>query len=44
MTGIVARLVEHLHCDLEVVGLIPVQVIPKTLKMVLAALLLEAQH
>ena len=31
-------------CDWEVAGSIPGQVIPKTLKMVLAALLLGAQH
>ena len=36
--------VEHPLCDLEVVGLIPGRVIPKTLKMVLAALSLGAQH
>ena len=34
-----AELVEHPHCDWEVVGLIPGQFIPKTFKMVLAALL-----
>ena len=31
-------------CDREVAGSIPGRVIPKTLKMVLAALLLGAQH
>ena len=31
-------------CDLEVAGLIPSRVIPKTLKMVLAGLSLGAQH
>ena len=31
-------------CDLEVAGSIPGRVIPKTLKMVLAALSLGAQH
>ena len=35
---------EHPLCDREVVGLIPSRVIPKTLKMVLAALSLGAQH
>ena len=43
-TGTVAQLVEHLLCDQEVVGLILGQVIPKALKMVLAALLFTAQH
>ena len=43
-TGTVAQLVNHLLSDCEVVGSIPSQVIPKTLKMVLAALLLGAQH
>ena len=36
--------VEHPLCDREVVGSIPGRVIPKTLKMVLAALSLGAQH
>ena len=36
--------VERLLCDREVVGSIPGRVIPKTLKMVLAALLLGAQQ
>ena len=36
-------LVERLFCDLEVASSIPGRVIPKTLKMVLAALLLGAQ-
>ena len=36
--------VERLLCDLEVAGSIPGRVIPKTLKMVLAALSLGAQH
>ena len=36
--------VEHLLCDREVAGSIPGLVIPKTLKMVLAALSLGAQH
>ena len=31
-------------CDWEVAGLIPGRVIPKTLKMILAALSLDAQH
>ena len=38
-TGTVAKL-----CDREVAGTIPGPVIPKTLKMVLAALSLGAQH
>ena len=38
------QLVEHLLCDQKVVGLISGQVIPKTLKMVLIALLLGSQH
>ena len=36
--------VEHLLCDREVAGSIPGWVIPKTLKMVLAAPSLGAQH
>ena len=36
--------VERLLCDREVAGSIPSRVIPKTLKMVLAALSLGAQH
>ena len=40
-TGTVAQLVEHLLCDWEVVGSIPGGVIPKTSKMVLAALSLD---
>ena len=36
--------VERPLCDREVAGSIPGQVIPKTLKMVLAALSLGAQH
>ena len=36
--------VEHPLCDREVAGSIPGQVIPKTLKMVLAALSLGAQY
>ena len=36
--------VEHPLCDQEVVGSIPGRVIPKTLKMVLTALSLGAQH
>ena len=36
--------VERLLCDREVVGSIRGRVIPKTSKMVLAALLLGAQH
>ena len=43
-TGTVALLVECPLCDPEVAGSIPGQVIRKTLKMVLAALLLGAQH
>ena len=39
-----AQLVECLLCDQEVAGSIPGRVIPKTLKMVLAAVLLGAQH
>ena len=37
-------MVEYPLCDREVVGSIPSRVIPKTLKMVLAALSLGAQH
>ena len=36
--------VERPLCDREVAGMIPGGVIPKTLKMVLAALSLGAQH
>ena len=36
--------VERLLCDREVAGSIPGRVIPKALKMVLAALSLGAQH
>ena len=36
--------VERPLCDREVAGSIPCRVIPKTLKMVLAALSLGAQH
>ena len=36
--------VERPLCDREVAGSIPGRVIPKTLKMVLAALSLGAQH
>ena len=43
-TGTVAQLVEHRLCDQEVAGSVFGQVVPKTLKMVLAALLLGAQH
>ena len=39
-----SHLVEHLLCVREVVGSFLGLVIPKTLKMVLAALLLGAQH
>ena len=39
-----APVVERPLCDREVVGSIPGRVIPKTLKMVLAALSLGAQH
>ena len=42
--GTVAQLVKHPFCDQEVVGLIPSHIIAKTLKMVLAALKLGAQH
>ena len=38
VTGTVAQLVERPLCDREVAGSIPGLVIPKTLKMVLAAL------
>ena len=44
ITGTVAQLVELLLCDWEVAGSIPNQVIPKTLKMELAALSLGPQH
>ena len=43
-TGTVAKLVECPLCDLEVVGSIPSRFIPKTLKMVLAALSLKARN
>ena len=43
-TGIVAQLIELLLYDPEVAGSILGRVIPKTSKMVLAALLLDAQH
>ena len=43
-TSTVAQLVEHQFCDREVAGSIPSRVIPKTLKMVLAALSLGTQH
>ena len=36
--------VERPLCDREVAGSIPILIIPKTVKMVLAALLLGAQH
>ena len=42
-TGTVTPLIEHSLCEWKVVGLNPSQVIPKTLKMVLAALLFDAQ-
>ena len=42
--GTVAQLVEGPLCDREVGGLISGRAIPKTLKMVLAVLLLGAQH
>ena len=41
-TGTVAQLVECLLCDREVAGSIPGRVMPKTFKMILAALLLGA--
>ena len=44
VTRTVAPLVEHLLCDWDVAGSIPSGIIQKTLKMVLAALLLGAQH
>ena len=37
-------MVERLLCDREVAGLVPGRFIPKTLKMVLAARSLGAQH
>ena len=37
-------LVECPICDWDVAGLIPIPVIPKALKMALAALFLGAQH
>ena len=40
----VAQLVEHLLCDWKVVGSIPSRAIPKSLKMVPAAVSLGAQH
>ena len=42
LTGTVAQLIERPLCDREVAGSIPGRVIPKTLKMVLAALSLCA--
>ena len=39
-----AELVERPLCDWEVAGSIPGRVLPKSLKLVLAALLLGAQH
>ena len=42
--GTVVQLVERPLCEREVVGSIPGRVISKTLKMVLAALSLGAQH
>ena len=44
VTGTVAQLVERPLCDQEVASLIPDQVISKTLKLILAALSLGAQH
>ena len=44
LTGTGAQLVEHPLCDWDVAGLIPRRVIPKTLKVVLAALSLGTQH
>ena len=44
VTGTVAHLVERPLCDREVAGSMPDQVISKTLKQVLAALSLGAQH
>ena len=43
-TGTVAQFVERPLCDREVADSIPGRVIPKTLKMVPAALSLGAQH
>ena len=43
-TGTVTHLVERPLCYPEVVGSIPSRVIPKTFKMVLAALSLSNQH
>ena len=42
--GKTGSVVERPLCDREVAGSIPGRVIPKTLKMVLAALSLGAQH
>ena len=42
--GIAGSVVERPLCDQEVAGSIPGWVIPKTLKMELAALTLGAQH
>ena len=44
LTGTMARLVERPLCNREVASTIPSRVIPKTLKMVLAALSLGVQH
>ena len=44
ITGTVGQLVERPLCDQEVADSIPSRVIPKNLKMVLAALSLGAQH
>ena len=43
-TGTVPQLVECPLCDWEIAGSIPNRVIPKTLKIVLAALSLGAQY
>ena len=43
LTGTVSQLVERPLCDRGVAGSIPSRVVPKTLKMVLAALSLGAQ-
>ena len=43
-TGKVAQLVERPFCDWDVAGSIPGRVLPKTLKMALAALTLGVQH
>ena len=44
LAGTMAELVERPLCDRKVAGSIPGRVIPKNLKVILAALWLGAQH